>query len=135
MGSHTRIHALLVPTMFVMQRTHNRQLIGVPGHQRNMFGIMDPRRRRGDGCKFAPQFRGSVWLRIPRLKVTDPTPAVNDDTGFGARRDGCSGLQLKQGWQRQPGQADTGTEQGSSRVIEAKNARTLPSETKENQPR
>jgi len=96
---------------------------------------MDPRRGGRNGCKFAPQFRGSVRLGVPRLKVTDTAPAVDDDTGFGPRRDGCPGLQLKQGWQRQPGQADTGTEQVSSRVIEAKNARTLPSETKENQPR
>jgi len=96
---------------------------------------MDPRRGGRNGFKFAPQFRGCVRLGVPGLKVTDTAPAVNHDTGFSARRNGFSGLQLEQGWQRQTGETDTGAEQVSSRVIEAKNARNLPSETKENQPR
>ena len=81
MSGHVHIHALLMPTMFVIYRADDGELVRMPGDQRDVLAKMDTRRSGLDVFEFTPNFRRRLRFGVKRLVMTHATPGIEDNAG------------------------------------------------------
>ncbi len=114
------VHASPVERVVVMDRTDDRELVGVSSQERQMLANLNARHDSRDRRMITSNLQRGIGLEIERFEMTHPTPAEDDDArlrGADVGGSGCgrSAAPLQEAGQRQTTDPRRGGERAAAR--------------------